>query len=309
MSETIAATEPALSKLRVITASLVDIAIDLLLPTVVYLLLAPTHEAVAIRLTLGGFLVAAKATSGHAGQAAGRTRYAIAAAGAAAACAVTIAASAAGAGPTASIVGGTLVSGITTGLLLFADRHHLDTFAILVLVELAISVFLALISSDPRFVLARPAVYTAIAGIYAFSTLRGKPFMVRITRPIAAGGDPIRAAAFDRAWDESARFRAAERWMTAGLGVMLLAEAVLRVVIVYSQPEQAVLKASLLSQLPAIGLFVLWFAVARFMIVPIASREVDALMPRARSEATRAPQANAGDAASVTAPRHSSATG
>jgi hypothetical protein len=80
-------TEPAVSKFRVVTASLVDIAIDLLLPTVVYLLLAPTHMAVAIRLTLGGFLMAAKATSGQTGQVVRRTRYAFAAAGAAAACA------------------------------------------------------------------------------------------------------------------------------------------------------------------------------------------------------------------------------
>ena len=31
------------------------------------------------------------------------------------------------------------------------------------------------------------------------------------------------AAAFDRAWHESARFRAAERAMTIGLGIVLLA--------------------------------------------------------------------------------------
>jgi hypothetical protein len=82
--------------------------------------------------------------------------------------------------------------------------------------------------------------------------------VLEITRPVAAGGDPVRA--------------------------------VLRAVTVYSQPEHAVLKASLLSQLPALGLFALYFVIARFAIVPIASREVDALMPRAtvppRSSAT-----------------------
>ena len=39
------------------------------------------------------------------------------------------------------------------------------------------------------------------------------------------------------------------------------------------------LKASLFSQLPAIGLLVLWFVAARFAFVPVASKEVDALMP------------------------------
>ena len=164
-------------------------------------------------------------------------------------------------------------------LLLRAGHRHLDSFALLVLAELAVSVTLTLISSDPRFVLARPAVYTTIAGLYVLATVRTRPFMMQVTRPIAAGGDPIRATAFDRAWTESARFRTAERAQTITLGIMLLAEAVLRVAIVYTQPEHAVLQASLLSQLPAIGLFLLWFLTARFIIVPIASKEVDALMP------------------------------
>src|SRR6201996_7540268 len=277
---------PAVSKLRVVAASLADLAIDLLLPTLVYGLLPPPPLPVAIRLTLGGFVMAAKATTGQSisdtgqdGRANRRSRIALAAAGAAAACAVTIIMSAAGAGTTASIVGGTVVIAISSALLLRADHSHLDSFAILVLAELVISVVITLVSSDPRFVLARPAVYTAIAGVYMFTTLRAKPFMMQVTRPIAAGGDPVRADAFDRAWSASARFRTAERGMTVSLGICLLAEAVLRVVTVYSQPEHAVLKASLFSQLPAIGLLALWFIAARFAFVPVASREVDALMP------------------------------
>jgi hypothetical protein len=293
---TMPAAPAAVSRLRVIATGLADMAIDLLLPTLVYLALAPTHLNVAIRLTLGGYVVAGKALTGErlsgpggkGGQAnaadlaprAGRTtRLVLAAAGTAAACAATLASAAAGAGTTTSIVAGTLVVAISSVLLLRAGHRHLDSFALLVLAELGVSVTLTLISSDPRFVLARPAVYTTIAGIYVLATVRTRPFMMQVTRPIAAGGDPIRATAFDRAWTESARFRTAERAQTITLGIMLLAEAVLRVAIVYTQPEHAVLQASLLSQLPAIGLFLLWFLTARFIIVPIASKEVDALMP------------------------------
>jgi len=288
MSTVTAPPKPAVSKLRVVAASLADLAIDLLLPTLVYVLLAPTHLAVAIRLTLGGFVMAAKATTGQSisdsdqdRPANRKTRIAWAAAGAAVACAVTVIMTEAGAGTTASIVAGTVVIAISSALLLRADHHHLDSFAILVLAELVISVVITLVSSDPRFVLARPAVYTAIAGIYMFTTVRAKPFMMQITRPIAAGGDPVRADAFDRAWSASARFRTAERALTITLGVVLLAEAALRVATVYSQPEHAVLQASLLSQLPAVGLLAAWFVIARFAIVPVASKEVDALMPRA----------------------------
>ncbi|HEY1671610.1 MAG TPA: VC0807 family protein [Streptosporangiaceae bacterium] len=288
MSTVTAPSRPAVSKLRVVAASLADLVIDLLLPTLVYVLLAPTHLDVAIRLTLGGFVMAAKATTGQSisdtdqsRPANRKTRIALAAGGAAAACAVTVTMSAAGAGTTASIVAGTVVIAISSALLLRADHSHLDGFAILVLAELVISVVITLVSSDPRFVLARPAIYTAIAGVYMFTTVRRKPFMMQITRPIASGGDPVRAEAFDRAWSESARFRMAERAMTITLGIVLLAEAVLRVATVYSQPEHAVLKASLLSQAPAIGLLVLWFIIARLAFVPLASKEVDVLMPRA----------------------------
>jgi hypothetical protein len=272
-------TDPV-SKSRVVAGSLVNMAGDLLLPTMAYLLLTPTHLPVAIRLTLGGFLLAGKATIGRAGRRASRARLVLASVGAAAACAVTILASVAGASTTESIVAGTAVIAVCTVLLLSADHRQLDTFAVLVLVELAVSVILAVVSSDPRFVLARPAAYTAVAGIYALATVRTKPFMIAVTRPFASGGNPARAEAFDRAWDESAKFRKAERLMTALLGIMLLAEAALRVILVYSEPEQAVLKASLVSQLPALALFILWFVIARFAIVPVASKEVDALMNR-----------------------------
>lgn len=286
------------SKVRIAVGSLFDIAIDLVLPTAAYLLLAPTHLPVAIRLTMGGFLVAGKATTGHtalgpsasghdapgeaadgrADRLASRNRLWASFGGAAAACAVTAILWLAGTGVTASIVAGTVVTAACAGLLLFSGRRQLDSFALLVLAELALSVIMSLVSADSRFILARPAVYTAAAGVYALATVRGKPFMMGVTRPFAAAGDPVRAEAFDRAWYESARFRVAERLMTALLGVVLLAEAALRVVTVYSQPEGAVLKASLLSQLPSVILFVAWFAIVRFVIVPVASKEVDALM-------------------------------
>jgi hypothetical protein len=145
-----------------------------------------------------------------------------------------------------------------------------------VLGEVAISVVLVTISTDARFILVRPAFYTAIAGGYAIVTCwTAQPFMMEVTRPIAAGGDPLRAAAFDRAWTTSAAFRRVELAMTFGLGLVLLAEAVLRVVAVYTQPADAVVHASLISQVPAAVLFVGYLVVVRVFAVPVASREVD----------------------------------
>jgi hypothetical protein len=63
--------------------------------------------------------------------------------------------------------------------------------------------------------------------------------------------------------------------MTLGLGVILLAEAGLRVLAVYTQPADAVVHASLISQLPAVVLFVGYLVAIRAFAVPVASREVD----------------------------------
>lgn len=102
---------------------------------------------------------------------------------------------------------------------------------------------------------------------------------MQVSKPMAAGGDPVRAEAFEQAGRDSLRFRRAEQAMTAGLGAVLLAEAALRVGIVVSHPAGEAVAASLWSYVVAIGLLVVYFAVARFLIVPVASREVDALMP------------------------------
>ena len=66
------------------------------------------------------------------------------------------------------------------------------------------------------------------------------------------------------------------RAMTAGLGGVLLADAVLRVVVVYSYPPGAVLQPSLTSQLPLLVLIGLWFVAGRGLAAPRAERLLDA---------------------------------
>lgn len=288
-------TSRKLIKARVAATSVADLVVDLLLPTLVYLALAPAGLSTSVRLTVGGFFVAAKATAGHIGEpaegqsapaAASACRRAVAgfalAAAAALVCTVTtIAVAKSGAGNGWSIGAGTAVLSVVTAVTTLRAQRRVDGFALLVLVEVAATIILTSISSDPRFVLARPSFYTAIAGIWALTTVRARrPFMMQVSKPMAVAGDPVRAAAFERAGMQSPRFRRAEQAMTAGLGVVLIAEAVLRVVTVYSRPAADVVSSSLLSQLPAIALIVVYFAAIRIFAIPVARREVDALMPR-----------------------------
>ncbi len=295
--------ESVTQKAKILAVGVIDILIDLLVPTLVYLALAPTHRSAAVRLTVGGFWVAAKsvtgrvreggaddsgsddsATSSAAPPDSAARRVVVGLALAVIASAATLIPAYAGAGDTLAIAIGTIVLGAAV-IPVLRRRARIDGFALLVLGEVAMSVVLVLISDDPRFILARPAFYTAVAGLYAIATCwTSQPFMMEITRPVAAGGDPVRAAAFDRAWFSSATFRRVELTMTWGLGLVLLAEAVLRVVIVYTQPRDAVVHASVLSQLPSVLLLVGYIAVIRIFLVPVASREVDAEMLNAPTD-------------------------
>jgi hypothetical protein len=286
-TDTCTAREPFPAKARVLTASLADFAIDLALPTLIYLLLTPTGLSAVVRLTIGGFFTAGKAGDGRLadhtdhGHGLGALRaFLCGAVIGAASAAVTVTAIKLGA-PTLLAVGlGTVLLAVAELVSFLKKRHPLDGFAILVLIELATSVAVTVASNNARFVLIRPSFYTAVAGIYALTTLRSaRPLMMTVSKPMAAAGDPVRAEAFERAGRESVRFRHIEQAMTAALGLVLLAESVLRVITVLSIPQGHALAASLWSQVPAIVLLLAYFAVMLRFFVPRASREVDAFMP------------------------------
>jgi len=287
MPESVSKSTPA--KVRILAGAAIDIAIDLLLPTVIYVLLSPTRLSAIVRLTIGGYFVAAKAGAGHlskddeiAEHKGFLQIFLLGAAIAVVATVVTLGVWAAGYPDTTAIAAGTVLLAIAQGIRMMRSDRKLDGFALLVLLELAATILLTLMSHNPRMLLIRPSFYTAIASIYVFSTLWSeRPFMMQITKPMATDGDPIRAEAFERAGRESVRFRRAEQGMTASLGIVLFSEALLRVWTVLSHPLSIVLISSLQSQVLSIGLFVVWFVIVKLVYVPIASHEVDSFMPSA----------------------------
>jgi hypothetical protein len=89
---------------------------------------------------------------------------------------------------------------------------------------------------------------------------------------MATKGDPERAVAYERAWDHSPELRRIHRQLTAGIGVALVAYAVIRVVIVYSLPTGTAL---LVQEIPALLLIALMVVLIRRR-VPRLRRIVDA---------------------------------
>jgi hypothetical protein len=270
-------------KARILVLSFADLAIDLLLPTIVYVLLAPLSLPTTVRLSAGGCLLAAKATSGriHPGVSEhrpSRGRELTAALAGIFSFGVMIGLSQLGMSAGVAIGAGTAITLTAASVLTVRDHRSFDSFAGLVLCEIGLSVVLTAVSHDARFILARPAFYTAAAGIYVLATIRAaRPFMSEVSKPMAVAGDPRRAIAFERAMSESRPFRRAGQAMTLGLGAVLITEAVLRVLVVYSSHN--VTTGALVSQVPGIALLIIYFAAIRAFAVPVASREVDALMP------------------------------
>lgn len=260
---------------------LVNLAIDILLPTLVLLVLTPTGLPTAVRLAIGGTLLTGKAVAGRVGTSEIRWKFGILVAGAATA--AIVGCYVAGLGAVPSMVSGAVVCGVLVLGDFFRHRSKagLDGFALLVLVEVLLGVVLTSISGDARFVLARTSLYLAVGGIYLLvNAFTAEPLMRTALKPIAANGDPARAAAFDRTWEKSPRFRAIYRGLTAGFGGVLLIDAVLRIVIIYSQPAQAVTETSFTSQVPLIVLVAVWFLIGRGLAVPRARRLLEAEIAR-----------------------------
>jgi hypothetical protein len=267
------------AKARVLLVSLLDAALDIVIPIGIYLALQPLGVPPVLSLAAGGILIGGKAAFGKMTDT-GERDTALLLTSTIIALAVMFGLYAAGVNTAVAMVCGLLVQGVGVAISIMR-RRKLDGFALLVLTELALGIALSFVTSgDPRFLVARPAFYTFVAALYVFVTVfRGKAFMFVASRPMAVAGDPKRDVAYDRAWQNSAEFRRLERIGTAAFGVVLLAESVLRVVLAFQFDADEVMASSLVSQLPVIGLFVLFILGFKVFLVPRLTKLVEAEMP------------------------------
>jgi hypothetical protein len=264
------------NKAKILAFSLVDLAFDILVPTLIYFVLRPLGLPLVLAISTGGMVVAAKAGIGTVGgddlgtphwtKPARRDL-------------LLVANTAVGVALVVCVVAGALVQGVGVAISVLG-RGKVDGFALLVLVELAASVVLAFVSSnDPRFLAVRPVFYLAIgAVVLGISCFRGKPGILLASRPMAVAGDPKRAVAFDAAWRNSTGFRRLMRGATAALAAVLVLGGAAWVFVAFQFPPDRVLAANTYSELPLIILFVLFVTGFRVLAVPRATRFVEAEM-------------------------------
>jgi hypothetical protein len=148
------------------------------------------------------------------------------------------------------------ISGVATAvpvLITTFRRCKVDALGLLIVLEIALASMLVVITHDPRIILAKPAFFIALGGFYVLATcFVGKPLAYAAGKPIATKGDFDLLVAYEWTWEASARFRSVIRTVTAVWAAALLADAIQRVVVVFSVRQ--IDRSTLLSQVPSIVL-------------------------------------------------------
>src|ERR1700760_165542 len=118
---------------------------------------------------------------------------------------------------------------VRTGAALLRGRR-VDGLALLVLVVNAAGLVVSFWSGNPRFMLAKDGVTTAVLGIAVLvSVLASRPLMTAGMRPFVTKGNAAKDAAFGRLLVSSARFGQLNRRFSVVWGIAFLAECAARV--------------------------------------------------------------------------------
>jgi hypothetical protein len=155
-----------------------------------------------------------------------------------------------------ALLGATLAAGARVLLVAIRDRA-LNAFALLMTIMFGLGLGLAFLTGDPRFLLVKDSITTAVVGV---------SFLV-----MAALGHPLTLAAArtwapDRAIEMAEHFRTdptARRWHVKASvvwGAGLLAEAAIRVVLVYLLPIEVMVAVSAALMIVVFGSLILWTA-------------------------------------------------
>jgi hypothetical protein len=147
----------------------------------------------------------------------------------------------AGVGVVGATLAGSVIPVLRTAYSLVRSAK-VDWLAIFMISALALGTIASLAMDSPRMLLAKDGVITALCGFWMLGTLvAGKPLLLSMGRGIAEakrgqGGGEIWAGR----WNSEPRFRRGLRLITAVWGVGLVLDAVVRVVIAYTLPLDAV---------------------------------------------------------------------
>ncbi|MFI8996170.1 VC0807 family protein [Streptomyces sp. NPDC053542] len=152
-----------------------------------------------------------------------------------------------------SMLGATLAAALRVAYVALLPRRF-DVFAAFMLSVWGVGLLLSFVSGDARFVLAKDSVPTGLAGLIFLGTAVARRPMIFAVIRRTQGRTAQAREELDQRWAGEPAFRRTVTVMTCVWGVGMLAEAVLRLPMIYLLPVDA---ATGLSGLLQIATFVL----------------------------------------------------
>jgi intracellular septation protein A len=161
-----------------------------------------------------------------------------------------------GADPYVALLGATAVAALRLLYVLWTD-HTFDRFAAFMVVIFAIGLALSFVTGDPRFLLMKDSVTTAVSGlIFGASWLLGRPLMLTAVQRFGARS-AAEALEMEDWWRSDAVFRHMIGVMSVVWALGLIGEAAVRIPLIYLLPIDVMAGLStVLSIAVLIGLFV-----------------------------------------------------
>lgn len=137
-------------------------------------------------------------------------------------------------------------------------RRRLAGLAAIVSVSFVLLLVVSLLTGDARVLLARESILTGAAGLVLLgSCVLGKPVLFLLVRRLNAGKEDA-LARLDERWRTVPSFRRQFFGLSAVFGGVFLAESILRVVLIYLLPIDAMAVVSPALQLGTVAVVVLW---------------------------------------------------
>ncbi|MFC6160892.1 VC0807 family protein [Kribbella jiaozuonensis] len=137
-------------------------------------------------------------------------------------------------------------------------QRRLNGLAAFVGGTFAVLLVISLLTGDPRILLAKESVLSGAAGLLLLgSVLLGRPLVYSIARK-ANAGKPELLAEWDDRWDTQPTFRKHFTTLTTVFGAVLLADAIIRLILVYTLPVNTMANLSPVMHIAALAILISW---------------------------------------------------
>lgn len=163
-----------------------------------------------------------------------------------------------GFGPYYALLAGTVVAGLRVVYVALRTRR-VDAFAGFLLAVFGVGLVLSFVTGDARFLLVKDSIGTGVAGLIFLGTcLAGRPLTFHAAKRAMSGGGAEREAMWDRRWRDEPAFRRTFVVLAVGWGLGLLAEAAVRIPLIYLLSIDVMAGLSQVLQIVAYGLLIVW---------------------------------------------------